>query len=114
MVIGGASASRLSNCRCAICCRGTRKATRSRTRGAHGEHQPRSSMNQKDNVRGIPGATMETARILVVDEPMHFREAIDGVLEKGEYAAVHSSGVQDAIARIDRDPPYDLILADLA
>ena len=57
---------------------------------------------------------METARILVVDEPMHFRAAIDGMLEKEEYATVLSSGVQDAIARIDHDPPYDLILADLA
>jgi cyclic di-GMP phosphodiesterase len=74
-------------------------------------------MNQKEgNVRGYPdiAATMETARILVVDEPMHFRAAIDGMLEKAEYATVHSSGVQDAIARIDHDPPYDLILADLA
>ncbi len=56
---------------------------------------------------------METARILVVDEPMHFRAAIDGMLEKEEYATVLSSGVQDAIAHIDQDPPYDLILADL-
>ena len=35
---------------------------------------------------------METARILVVDEPMHFRAAIDGMLEKEEYATVLSSG----------------------
>jgi putative nucleotidyltransferase with HDIG domain len=73
-------------------------------------------MNQMEgNIRGIPGtvATMETARILVVDEPMHFRTAIDGMLEKEEYATVFSSGVQDAIARIDHDPPYDVILADL-
>ncbi len=56
---------------------------------------------------------METARILVVDEPKHFQTAIDGMLEKAEYATVLSSGGHDAIAHIEQDPPYDLILADL-
>jgi putative nucleotidyltransferase with HDIG domain len=56
---------------------------------------------------------METARILVVDEPMHFRAEIDGMLEKSEYSTVLSSGVQEAIGHIERDPGYDLILADL-
>jgi putative nucleotidyltransferase with HDIG domain len=56
---------------------------------------------------------METARILVVDEPKHFRAEIDGMLEKAEYATVLSSGSHDAIAHIEQDPPYDLVLADL-
>jgi putative nucleotidyltransferase with HDIG domain len=56
---------------------------------------------------------METARILVVDEQMHGRAAIDSMLEKTEYATVLSSGGQDAITHIERDPPYDLVLSDL-
>jgi CheY-like chemotaxis protein len=52
---------------------------------------------------------METARILVVDEQMQFRAAIDSMLEKTEYSTVLSSGGQDAITHIERDPPYDLV-----
>ncbi len=60
---------------------------------------------------------METARsqarVLVVDEHKHCRVEIDGMLEKGEYSTVLSSGGDDAIGHIVRDPPYDLVLSDL-
>ena len=35
------------------------------------------------------------------------------MLEKAEYSTVLSSGGHDAIAHIEQDPPYDLILSDL-
>jgi putative nucleotidyltransferase with HDIG domain len=53
------------------------------------------------------------ARVLVVDEPKHFRASIDGMLEKSEYATVLTSGSSQAIARIEQDPPYDLVLSDV-
>jgi putative nucleotidyltransferase with HDIG domain len=60
---------------------------------------------------------METARIparvLVVEEQTHSRVGIDRMLEKAEYSTVLSSGCQEAIAHIEQDPPYDLVLSDL-
>ena len=53
------------------------------------------------------------ARVLVVDDPTHFRSSIDGMLEKSEYATVLTSGVSQAIAHIEQDPPYDLVLSVL-
>jgi putative nucleotidyltransferase with HDIG domain len=53
------------------------------------------------------------ARVLVVDEPMHYRASIDGMLEKDEYSTVLSGDGYEAIARIEQDPPYDLVLSDL-
>jgi putative nucleotidyltransferase with HDIG domain len=53
------------------------------------------------------------ARVLVVDEQTHCRTEIDGMLEKAEYSTVLSSDRQEAIAHIERDPPYDLVLSDL-
>ena len=35
------------------------------------------------------------------------------MLEKAEYSTVLSSGGDEAIAHIERDPPYDLVLSDL-
>ena len=35
------------------------------------------------------------------------------MLEKTEYSTVLSSGGDEAIARIEQDPPYDLVLSDL-
>ena len=43
----------------------------------------------------------------------HCRAAIDGMLEKAEYSTVLSSDRQEAIAHIEQDPPYDLVLSDL-
>jgi putative nucleotidyltransferase with HDIG domain len=53
------------------------------------------------------------ARVLVVDEPAHFRASIDGILEKAEYSTVLSGGAPEAIAHIEQDAPYDLVLSDL-
>ena len=53
------------------------------------------------------------ARVLVVDDQKHCRVEIDGMLEKPEYSTVLSSGRDEAIAHIERDAPYDLVLSDL-
>jgi putative nucleotidyltransferase with HDIG domain len=59
---------------------------------------------------------METAsipaRVLVVDEEMRCRRKIDGMLERLEYSTV-LSGSDEAIAHIEQDPPYDLVLCEL-
>jgi len=53
------------------------------------------------------------ARVLVIDEPVPLRAAIHGMLEKAEYSAVLSNGGSEAIAHIERDPAYDLVMSDL-
>jgi putative nucleotidyltransferase with HDIG domain len=53
------------------------------------------------------------ARVLVVEEQVHSRSSIDGMLEKPEYSTVLSGGSDEAIAHIERDPPFDLVLSDL-
>jgi putative nucleotidyltransferase with HDIG domain len=53
------------------------------------------------------------ARVLVVDDQKHCRAEIDGMLERPEYSTVLSSGREEAIAHIERDAPYDLVLSDL-
>ncbi len=44
---------------------------------------------------------------------LHCRAEIDSMLEKAEYSTVLSSDRQEAIAHIEQDPPYDLVLSDL-
>ena len=53
------------------------------------------------------------ARVLVVDGQSQFRATIEGMLEKGEYSTVHANGGRDALAHIEQDPPYDVVLSDL-
>jgi putative nucleotidyltransferase with HDIG domain len=53
------------------------------------------------------------ARVLVVEEQVHSRVEIDGMLKRAEYATVLSSGSDEAIAHIEKDPPFDLVLSDL-
>jgi putative nucleotidyltransferase with HDIG domain len=53
------------------------------------------------------------ARVLVVDDHKHCRVEIDGMLEKAEYSTVLSGGRDEAIAHLERDAPYDLVLSDL-
>src|SRR5580692_646325 len=53
------------------------------------------------------------ARVLVVDQHTHCRAEIDGMLEKPEYSTVLSSDRQEAIAHMEKDPPYDLVLSDM-
>ena len=52
-------------------------------------------------------------RVLVVDEQVHCRIEIDGMLKRADYSTVLSSGSGEAIAHIEKDPPYDLVLSDL-
>jgi putative nucleotidyltransferase with HDIG domain len=58
-------------------------------------------------------ATSSPARVLVVDEQLQSRSAIEGMLKKGEYSTVLSSGRDEAIVHLEQDPPYDLVLSDL-
>jgi putative nucleotidyltransferase with HDIG domain len=58
-------------------------------------------------------ATSSPARVLVVDEHLQSRSAIEGMLKKGEYSTVLSSGRDEAIVHLEQDPPYDLVLSDL-
>jgi putative nucleotidyltransferase with HDIG domain len=58
-------------------------------------------------------ALRSQARVLVVDDHKHCRVEIDGMLEKSEYSTVLSSGREEAIAHLERDAPYDLVLSDL-
>jgi putative nucleotidyltransferase with HDIG domain len=58
-------------------------------------------------------ATSSPARVLVVDEHLQSRSAIDGMLKKGEYSTVLSGGRDEAIVHLEKDPPYDLVLSDL-
>src|SRR3984885_2180066 len=53
------------------------------------------------------------ARVLVVEEQVQSRSSIDDMLEKPEYSTVLSRGGDEAIAHIERDPPFDLVLSDL-
>lgn len=57
---------------------------------------------------------METAqrpaRVLVIDEQLHFRAAIDGMLEKADYSTVLSGGGSEAIAHIEHDQAYDVVM----
>lgn len=60
---------------------------------------------------------METAsgpaRVLVVDAQVNRRAEIEGMLKKADYSTVLSGGSEEAIAHIEQDPPYDLVLSDL-
>ena len=59
------------------------------------------------------GTASSPARVLVVEEKVQSRSSIDGMLEKAEYSTVLSGGSDEAIAHIERDPPFDLVLSDL-
>jgi putative nucleotidyltransferase with HDIG domain len=59
------------------------------------------------------GTTDSPARVLVVDEQRQCRAEIDGMLEKPKYTTVLSSGGAEALALIEQDSPYDLVLSDL-
>jgi putative nucleotidyltransferase with HDIG domain len=56
---------------------------------------------------------MAEERILVVDDEPYIRTVTAAILEKENYRPVVASGGSDAIARLDNDPPYDLILGDV-
>jgi putative nucleotidyltransferase with HDIG domain len=53
------------------------------------------------------------ARVLVVDEHAQSRNEIDSMLKKTEYSAVLSTCAKEAMAHLEQEPPYDLVLSDL-
>jgi putative nucleotidyltransferase with HDIG domain len=52
-------------------------------------------------------------RVLVVDEHAQSRNEIDSMLKKPEFSTVQSNCAADAIAHLEEDIPYDLVLSDL-
>jgi len=53
------------------------------------------------------------ARLLVVDEQLQSRNEIDGMLKRTGYSTVLSACADEAIAHLEQDPPFDLVLSDL-
>ena len=56
-------------------------------------------------------SSQSPARVLVVDEPLQSGSAIQSMLEKADYSTVLSNGGREAIAHIEQDQPYDLVMA---
>src|SRR6187402_980533 len=56
---------------------------------------------------------MASERILVVDDEAYVRTVIAAMLEKSDYAPVLASNGSEAIERLERDAPYDLVLSDM-
>jgi putative nucleotidyltransferase with HDIG domain len=56
---------------------------------------------------------MAEERILIVDDDPDVRAATAAVLERAKYRPVLALGLQDALARLEQDQPYDLILSDI-
>jgi two-component system response regulator PilR (NtrC family) len=54
------------------------------------------------------------ARILVVDDEAGLREMLGVLLRRAGYEVELLSGVRQALARIQQDPPFDCIVTDLA
>ncbi len=73
----------------------------------------RGSLPAGPDARQVWKQLRSPARVLVVDEQKHCRAEIDGMLEKAEYSTVLTSDRDEAIAHLERDAPYDLVLSDL-
>jgi putative nucleotidyltransferase with HDIG domain len=56
---------------------------------------------------------MAEERILIVDDERLARMAMAAALEKEKYRPVLAHGGPDALARLEKEPPYDLILVDI-
>jgi putative nucleotidyltransferase with HDIG domain len=56
---------------------------------------------------------MADERILIVDDEPYVRTVTATALEKERYRPVVVSNGAEAIARLEKDPPYDLILSDI-
>lgn len=56
---------------------------------------------------------MASVRILVVDDDENVRSAIGTALKVADYEPLLAAGGQDALRRIEKDDPYDLVLADI-
>src|ERR1700733_7669987 len=53
------------------------------------------------------------ARVLVVEEQVQSRSSIDDMPKKRESSPVPPRGGEEAIAHIEGDPPFALVLSDL-
>jgi putative nucleotidyltransferase with HDIG domain len=56
---------------------------------------------------------MPQERILVVDDEESVRSVVAALLEHSGYIATQTSSAEEAIARLQQDPDYDLILSDI-
>jgi len=56
---------------------------------------------------------MADERILIVDDEPYLRIATVEILERENYKLTVAQDGLDAIARLEKDPPYDLILSDI-
>ena len=54
-----------------------------------------------------------SARILVVDDEESVRGVIAALLEQSGYSATLTESAEEAIARLQQDPDYDLVLSDI-
>jgi DNA-binding response OmpR family regulator len=53
------------------------------------------------------------ARILAVDDQVYFRTNLEGILAGAGYDVLTASSGPEALERIDRDGPFDVVLTDL-
>ncbi len=56
---------------------------------------------------------MPQERILVVDDEESVRSVVAALLERSGYAATTTESAEAAIARLQQDPDYDLVLSDI-
>ena len=56
---------------------------------------------------------MPPERILVVDDEESVRSVVAALLERSGYAATTTEGAEEAMARLQQDPDYDLVLSDI-
>jgi putative nucleotidyltransferase with HDIG domain len=57
---------------------------------------------------------MAAARILVVDDEVEVRSLVAAMLEQTEYSVVHGVSGREAIRHLEQEPPYDVVLSDVA
>jgi putative nucleotidyltransferase with HDIG domain len=57
--------------------------------------------------------TMPQERILVVDDEEAVRDVIAALLERSGYSATLTGSAEEAMARLQQDPDYDLVLSDI-
>ena len=56
---------------------------------------------------------MPQERILVVDDEETVRSVVGALLERSGYSATLTESAEEAIARLQQDPDYDLVLSDI-
>jgi putative nucleotidyltransferase with HDIG domain len=74
--------------------------------------QPHFKKNHENKSRADK-RTMPQERILVVDDEESVRGVIAALLERSGYAATLTESAEEAMARLQQDPDYDLVLSDI-